>query len=34
MIQKQKYIHLNIFGLFAQNMVQLLYKQLTPLNYV
>ena len=31
MIQKQKYIHLNIFGLLVQNMVQLLYKQLTPM---
>ena len=31
MIQKQKYSHLNIFGLLIQNMVQLLYKQLTPM---
>ena len=31
MIQKQKYIHLNIFGLLVQNRVQLLYKQLTPM---
>jgi len=34
MIQKQKYIHLNIFGLFAQNMLIIGYKQLTPFNYV